>query len=79
MGMEAETFAFYWTLRQENIPNPERTAEMVHLLVDRFPHHRENAAEFRQLKAELYRVLLPVAGKDRMVALADQMLGIRWR
>jgi type I restriction enzyme R subunit len=77
MGMEAATFAFYWELKREDIPHPERTAEMVRLLVDRFPHHRENAAEFRQLKAELYRVLLPLAGKDRMVALADRLLGIR--
>ena len=46
---------------------------------ERFPNHYYNAAELRQLKAQLYKVLLPAVGKDRMVELADRLLRLHRR
>ena len=74
MGFDQTTFSFYWTLKQENITQPERTAVVIGSLFERFPHHRDNAAELRQLKAELYKALLPIVGKEHMIQVADKLL-----
>ncbi len=76
MQVDGTTFAVYWTLKQENIPEPESTAQGIKGLFDRFPNHCDNVAELRQLKAELYKVLIPLVGQDRMVALAGRLFRI---
>ncbi|MCK4516570.1 MAG: hypothetical protein KAU31_15020, partial [Spirochaetaceae bacterium] len=74
MGFDETTFSFFWTLKQENVTQPKRTAVIIRAIFDRFPHHRDNAAEFRQLKAELYKALLPLAGKEGMIPVAEKLL-----
>ncbi|HOO78075.1 MAG TPA: HsdR family type I site-specific deoxyribonuclease [bacterium] len=74
MGCDETTFSFFWTLKEEDIDRPERAAVVLGAIFDRFPHHRDNAAELRQLKAELYRVLLPLVGKERMISIAEKLL-----
>ncbi|HUV36236.1 MAG TPA: HsdR family type I site-specific deoxyribonuclease [Patescibacteria group bacterium] len=76
MGFDAATFSFFWTLKQEGIVQPERTATFIRAVFDRFPNHRENVAEFRQLKAELYRVLLPLVGTEGMIQVAEKLLRV---
>jgi len=74
MGFDETTFSFFWTLKREDVVQPERTAGVIRALFDRFPHHPDNAAELRQLKAELYKALLPLVGKERMIHVADNLL-----
>ncbi len=74
MGFDATTFSIYWTLKQEGVSEPKKNAVTIRDIFDRFPNHRENVAELRQLKAELYKTLLPLVGKDSMVSLADKLL-----
>lgn len=74
MDFDGTAFAFYWILKKESVAEPESTAQSIRTLLDRFPNHRDNVAELRQLKAELYKILLPLAGKDRMVSIADRLL-----
>lgn len=74
MGFDDTTFSFFWTMKKEGVSQPERAAEIVRSIVDRFPHHRDNANERRQLKAELYRALLPLVGKECMIPLAEKLL-----
>jgi len=74
MGFDATTFSIYWTLKQEGVSEPKENAATIRDIFDRFPNHRENVAELRQLKAELYKTLLPLVGKDSMVSLADKLL-----
>jgi len=76
MGVDATTFSFYWTLKQEGVAESESNAATLKGVFDRFPNHKENASELRQLKAELYKLLLPLAGKDRMVSLVDTLLRV---
>lgn len=73
MGFDEATFSFFWTLKQEGVTEPERTVEIVRAIFDRFPHHRDNAADLRQLKAELYRALLPLVGKEGMILVAEKL------
>ena len=74
MGFDETMFSFFWTLQKEGISEPERTAVIIRAIFDRFPHHRDNAAELRQLKAELYRALLPLVGKAQMISVAGKLL-----
>jgi type I restriction enzyme R subunit len=74
MGFDETTFSFFWTLKKEGITEPERTATIIRAVFERFPHHRDNAAELRQLKAELYRALLPLVGKEGMIPVAEKLL-----
>ncbi len=76
MGFDAMTFSFYWTLKQEGMAHPDRTATVIHDIFDRFPNHRENISELRQLKAELYKTLLPLVGKKNMIQIAGRLLRV---
>ena len=49
----------------------------IDTLVQKCPHYRDNAAEMRQLKAELYKTLLPAAGKEKMVQIVRNILEMR--
>ncbi|MCK4538281.1 MAG: HsdR family type I site-specific deoxyribonuclease [Candidatus Krumholzibacteria bacterium] len=79
MGFDVTTFSFYWTLKQEDVPQPDRTAIIIHTVFDRFPHHRENMAELRLLKAELYKTLLPLVGKEGMIPVVEKLLRVATR
>ena len=79
MGFDQTTFSFFWALKKEGVAQPDKTAVVIRSLFDRFPHHRDNAAELRQLKAELYKALLPLVGKDSMIQLAEKLLNAESR
>lgn len=69
-----ETLATAYTATGES---PERDlANAISALLTRFPHHRENPTELRQLKAELYKLLLPAVGKEKMVKIAEEILRV---
>ena len=76
-GFDVHTFAIYWTLRREQLPAPEKTALDIAGAFSRFPNYESNADEKRQLKAEIYKILLPLVGGKGMVGLAEQILIIR--
>ena len=76
MGFDVTTFSLYWVLKQEGVAESESAAVTMKGIFHRFPNYRENTAELRNLKAELYRMLLPLVGKDRMVPLANAMLRV---
>lgn len=76
-GFDLNTFTIYWVLKQAEVPGADKIAPSGNVALERFPHHAHNAAELRQLKAELYKVLLPVVGKERMGEWAEQLLRLK--
>ncbi|MBI3325700.1 MAG: type I restriction endonuclease subunit R, partial [Nitrospinae bacterium] len=76
-GFDLNTFTLYWVLKQEGLPQPEKIAPSLDAAFGRFANYAHNAAALRQLKAEIYKVLLPAAGKERMVALAERLLRLQ--
>lgn len=42
-----------------------------------FQKYRDNVAEERQLKTEMYKLVLPVVGKEAMLAVVKRMLGLQ--
>ena len=73
-GVDADTFAIYWLLRRELPADAMALAREVSAVQKRFPNASSNSDEYRQLKAEIYRVLLRVVSGHRMVDLTDQIL-----
>jgi type I restriction enzyme, R subunit len=75
-GLDADTFTIYWELKREGIGDPKALAKNLKALFDRFPNYRHNAEELRQLKAEIYKVLLPALDGKKMVALTEKLLDL---
>ena len=78
-GFDINTFTIYWVLKQADSPEADAIAPCLDEAFRRFPNYAHNVAERRQLKAELYKILLPAVGKDRMVGVADWLLGLQRR
>ncbi|MBX6326476.1 MAG: hypothetical protein IRY93_10615 [Chthoniobacterales bacterium] len=75
-GLDADTFTIYWELKREGLGDAAEFAKTIKTLFDRFPNHRFNADELRQLKAEIYKLLLNVVKGKRMVALTEKLLNL---
>jgi len=76
-NFDPHTFAIYWILRGEELATPESVALEISGAFQRFPYYESNADEMRQLKAEIYKLLLPVVAGKRMVTIADQILTLK--
>jgi len=75
----SNTFTICWRLKQEQFKNPDKLAPSINSVFERFPNYKHNTAELRELKADLYKLLLPVIGKERMVELAEKLLTLTRR
>jgi type I restriction enzyme, R subunit len=75
-GLDADTFTIYWELKRERLEGPKELARSVKAVFERFPDYRYNAEELRQLKAEIYKILLSIVDGKTMVALAEKLLDL---
>ena len=73
-GFDIHTFSIYWSLKQEEVEDTEKLAPMINNIFLRFPNYKDNVEELRQLKAELYKILLPAAGKEAMLLIVEKLL-----
>ncbi|MBU1150933.1 MAG: type I restriction endonuclease subunit R, partial [Proteobacteria bacterium] len=73
-GFDINTFTIYWLLKKENVKWFDSLASIVNNAFLRFPNFKDNVAELRQLKAELYKLMLPVVGKDSMLGIVEKLL-----
>lgn len=74
-GLTPKAFAVFWRLREEaaikaSAVDPMELAREIEKLLLRFPNARVNPDEQRQLRAALYRPLLPV-GKQHRARLVE--------
>ena len=75
-GLDAQTFAIYWLLHKDFPKQALALARAIGAVRSRFPNAASNADEFRQLKAETYKVLMQVVTGRPMIDLAEQVLGL---
>jgi type I restriction enzyme, R subunit len=73
-GLDPDTFTIYWELKREHLEGAEELTKTIKAVFDRFPDYRYNAEELRQLKAEIYKLLLSVTDGKNMVALTERLL-----
>lgn len=75
-GLDADTFTIYWELKREDFDGAKELAKTIKAVFDRFPDYRYNAEELRQLKAEIYKILLSVVDGNKMVLLTERLLNL---
>jgi len=78
-GLAAGAFGVYWELKREGYDEAKARGLAVEIesAYERFPNAGANADEMRQLKAEIYKVLLRVVSGPKMIALADKVMRAR--
>ena len=74
LGFDARAYAVYLRLKNEELHAPQELTRKLTACVARFPNYGANPEERRQLKAELYKLLLIEVGRQRMVELAETIL-----
>ena len=77
LGLPDDTFAIYWEIKRRTYKEPKKLALALVDPFRRFPNFASNAEEMRQLKAELYRILLPEVQGKTMVEIADRLIKVR--
>ena len=73
-GLDANTFAIYWVLKTAEITEAEALSGSMDAVFEKCRHYKDNDAEMRQLKAELYKILLPKVSKTKMVTIVKNLL-----
>jgi type I restriction enzyme R subunit len=73
-GFDINTFTLFWLLKQAGAADPGDLAPKVEAAFRKYPNYRDNVAEERQLKAELYKLVLPAVGRESMVTVVKRML-----
>ena len=73
-GFDINTFTLFWILKQAGGRDAAEVAPKLDTVLQKYPNYRDNAAEERQLKAELYKFILPAVGKDAMVGVVKRMM-----
>ena len=73
-GFDINTFTLFWLLKQAGAADPGELAPKVEAAFRKYLNYRDNVAEERQLKAELYKLVLPAVGKEAMVTVVKRML-----
>ena len=63
-------------MKREGVEGAKALAKNLKALLDRFPDYRYNAEELRQLKAEIYKLLLSSIEGKKMVALTEKLLNL---
>ena len=76
-GLDDATFTLYWELKRHIYKDPQKLAILLAEPFKRFSNFDSNAEEMRQLKAEIYKVLLPVVQGKKMVEIADRLIKVR--
>jgi protein-disulfide isomerase len=64
-------------IRSAGARDADQVAPKVDAAFRKYPNYRDNVAEERQLKAEIYKLVLPVIGKDAMVATVKRMMELQ--
>lgn len=72
-GLPEAAFRVFWTLKQAGIADAEPLALALEAAFAQRPSFKDNPAERRELRAEIYKILLPVAAPEKIAALADRI------
>jgi len=77
-NMAPEVFSVYWLFKNEGVANPEGKAAQMDKVLTHFPHWRNNEKHEREVKRELYRILLQNGIKDtkRMAEVANHIVQV---
>jgi len=77
-NMPPEVFSIFWLLKNEGIDKPEDKANQMRSVLEQYPHWRNSEAHEREVKRELYKVLLQAGINDTRKAsgLANNVMRV---
>lgn len=77
LGVDENTFAIYTVLRAVGAQLDVNQAIEVNDLFLKYPDYLWNTMEKNKLRAELYKALLAIVGKERMIDVANTLLRLQ--
>lgn len=77
LGIDENTFAIYTTLKSAVPYVPVENAQSLNVLFDLHPDFQWNEQQKAKLRAELYKILLPSVGEEKMIEIANSILNLR--
>jgi type I restriction enzyme, R subunit len=77
LGLDANEYAIYSTLKPVVNGVTSQQARALNALFVRYPDYRWNEQQQKKLRAELYKVLLPLVGAKNMVDTANSLLRLQ--
>ncbi|MEJ5299357.1 MAG: HsdR family type I site-specific deoxyribonuclease [Thermodesulforhabdaceae bacterium] len=72
-GLSTQEFTIYWLFRREKITDAKEAARRIADALERFPHRQSSEQHEREVRKEIYKVLLN-AGVDNPVPVAEKLL-----
>jgi len=77
LGLDANEYAIFATLKPTISGVTAQQAKAFNALFTRYPDYRWNEQQQKKLRAELYKVLLPLVGSKKMVDTANGLLRLQ--
>ena len=78
-GLDKDVFLIFWKLKEFKLKDSKDIALEIHKCFNKFEHFKDNDQELRQLKIEIYKLLMPYIDKDKMKRFIDDLLEVRNR
>ncbi|MCL0053108.1 hypothetical protein M1M86_01270, partial [Dehalococcoidales bacterium] len=77
-NMPPEVFSIFWLFKNEGIDNPEDKANQMRSVLIQYPHWKTSEAHEREVKQQLYKVLLQSGVKDtrRVTEVASNVMRV---
>ena len=76
-GLDDATFTLFWELKRHIYKDPKSLAVALAEPFKRFPNFNSNPDEMRELKAQIYKLLLPSVQGKKMVEVAERLIKVR--
>ena len=77
MGVDENTFAIYITLKTDRQEIKKEQAQAINAVFEDYPDYRWDEAQMRGLRTELYKVLYPLVGAEKVIKTANALLRLQ--
>ncbi|MBM4274362.1 MAG: HsdR family type I site-specific deoxyribonuclease [Deltaproteobacteria bacterium] len=77
MGVDENTFAIYISLKNDHQGIKKEQAQAINTVFEGFPDYRWDEAQMRRLRTELYKVLYPLVGAEKVIKAANALLRLQ--
>ena len=77
LGVDANSYAIYLTLQSVHPDVTPEQANAINGLFERYPAYEWNDDSQRRLRVELYKVLYPLVGPERLISTANALIGLQ--
>lgn len=77
LNIDENTYAIYTVLKLVNEKKAILTAQTINALFQSHTDYQWDGKQEAQLRAELYRIVLPIVGAEKMIEITSTLLRLR--